>query len=144
VRLQFIVYKSVFIFKTYTTIVVYSMVSTIPNDKKLPSGFEDFCLLGYNVLFPACFMLVSCLVYSSAPNMKAPCPLKCQLTFAGLHFITHISQKTTLYSTCSENIKFYILAIVHSVNTGMFQILFAPKFLYVFLIHNVCRMKDFS
>jgi hypothetical protein len=34
---------------------------------------KEFCLLGYNTMLSACFMLLSCLAYSSALKMEMKC-----------------------------------------------------------------------
>jgi hypothetical protein len=79
---------------------------------------EEFYLLGYNAVWSiegqltfrkkqaTCFMLVSCLAYSSTLKMEVTCSSE---TLAGFQWTTqhYIPQDRTLHKNCCETLKSY-------------------------------------
>jgi hypothetical protein len=78
--------------------------------KKLSSGkVSIFCEI-MQALFAACFMLVSCLAYSSSLKMEATCSTKILVDFeqASWHCI---QVDRNLHNNCCENLKYHIFPV---------------------------------
>jgi hypothetical protein len=69
-------------------------------------------------LLAACFILVSCLAYSSTLKTEQHVPLKCQLTLNGLHSIALL--KTEFIITAGENLRSY--TSIKQTSTSLFQL----------------------